>query len=78
MAEYKFFLKIGEKNFGELLVIRQIRQSILPPTFSSVRYLNTTKEDSQMKHSFKSLFIGILDDYTLERKVSVDFLSRLT
>ena len=38
----------------------------------------TTKEDSQMKHSFKSLFIGILDDYTLERKVSVDFLSRLT
>jgi len=28
--------KIGEKNFGELLVIRQIRQ-FLPPKFSSVR-----------------------------------------
>ena len=29
--------KVGEKNFGEFLPIRQIRQSFLPPSFSSVR-----------------------------------------
>ena len=32
-------VKIGEKNFGELLVIRQVRKSFLPPTFFTVLYL---------------------------------------
>jgi len=32
--------KIGEKDFGELLMIRQVCQSFLSPKFSSIRYLN--------------------------------------
>ena len=31
-------VKIDEKNFGELLVIRLIRRSFLPPTFFTIRY----------------------------------------
>ena len=30
-------VKIGEKNFGKLLVIHQIRQSFLPPLFFTIR-----------------------------------------
>ena len=33
-------LEVGEKNFGEFLPIRQIRQNFLPPSFSSVRTEN--------------------------------------
>ena len=31
---------IGDKNFGELKGIRQIRQTFLPPKFFTVRYYN--------------------------------------
>ena len=31
-------LEGSQKNFGEFLPIRQIRQSFLPPSFSSVQY----------------------------------------
>ena len=31
-------LKVGKKNFGKFLPIFQIRQSFLPPSFSSVQY----------------------------------------
>ena len=30
---------VGEKNFGELFAIRQIRQSFLPPKFLTIRYI---------------------------------------
>ena len=31
--------KIGESNFGEFMIIRQIRQGFPPPMFPSIRYL---------------------------------------
>ena len=34
----KSIVKIGENNFGELPMIRQIRQSFLPAKFSCLRY----------------------------------------
>ena len=40
-AAYSYFIKVenfGQENFGESLVIRQIRQNILPPKFCIVRY----------------------------------------
>ena len=33
---------IGDKNFGELKGIRQIRQTFLPPKFFTVRYVTPT------------------------------------
>ena len=33
------FINIGGENFGELPIVRQIRQNFLPPKFSHVRYL---------------------------------------
>ena len=30
--------KVGGKNFGEFMVIRQIRQRFPPPKFPSIRY----------------------------------------
>ena len=41
-AAYSYFIKVenfGQENFGESLVIRQIRQNILPPKFCIVRYV---------------------------------------
>ena len=38
---HSYFIKVenfGQENFGESLVIRQIRQNILPPKFCLVRY----------------------------------------
>ena len=32
-------IKIGESNFGEFMVIRQIRQSFPPPMFPSIWYV---------------------------------------
>ena len=41
---HSYFIKVenfGQENFGESLVIRQIRQNILPPKFCLVRYLSS-------------------------------------
>ena len=43
--------KIGERNFGEFMVIRQIRQRFPPPTFPPAKVSLHTVDDNHVTHS---------------------------
>ena len=49
-----YFIKvksIGEKNFGELVSIRQIRQGFLPPKFFTIRYYVVKNDRNSPRNS---------------------------